>query len=96
MAMSKQKQGSGENILYNVCCITQCSSINTFALKVFEDPGQLDVGLAVTRRQQQADCRYIGIGISEDRAFWLEKSGLEPRSFLCLLWWRWRGGVGGM
>jgi len=101
-AMSKQERGSDENILYNACCITQCSSINTFALKVFEDPGQLDVGLAVARRQQQADCRYIRIGISEEWAFRQKETGLAPCFFL-IPFFRWRcrwvvagkAGVGG-
>ena len=95
-AIDKQERGSNKNVLYNVCYITRCLSISTFALKIFEDLGQLDDGLAVARRQQQADCRYVRIGISKKRAFWLEKAGLEPRLFLCFLRWRWRGGVGGM
>ena len=47
--MSKQKQGSNENILYNGCYITQYSSVNTLKMEVIEDFGQLDVGFGIAR-----------------------------------------------
>ena len=71
--MSKQKQGSNEKTLYNGCYITQSSSVYTLEPEVVEDLGQLDVSFGIARQQQQAYCRYVRVGVSEEQAFWLEK-----------------------
>ena len=51
-AVGKQERGSSKSVMYSVCYITQSSLVNTFALKIFEDLGQLDVGLNIARLQQ--------------------------------------------